>query len=318
MIKFQPLLKNSFRKGRAPIVPKGGVVGRALTIIIAIMTFLSALTSGGVDLVRSSTDHWQNQINREATVQIRPQAGQDMEANLAKAAHLISQFQGVKSANIIDEAATKRLLSPWLGDAIQWDALPLPRIIVVKFSNRSAVDFSLLRNTVINKVPGASFNDHQKAVERLLLMAQATVWIGLIILSLVLTALVLTIIFATRSALATNIHIVEVLHFIGAEAHVIARQFDWHFFVTGLRGSLWGGGLAILFFWAFSSWETYHSSMPEAEQLRALFGRFSLDISTYGKIFALALFVALLTMLTSRLAIICHLKSINQHESDLF
>ena len=49
--------------------------------------------------------------------------------------------------------------------------------------------------------------------------------IGVSIMALVFSAMVLTVVFATRGALAGSRDIVEVLHFVGAEASFVARQF---------------------------------------------------------------------------------------------
>jgi cell division transport system permease protein len=49
-------------------------------------------------------------------------------------------------------------------------------------------------------------------------MAHTTVMIGTGVLVLVFSAMVLTVVFATRGALSGNRHIVEVLHFVGAES----------------------------------------------------------------------------------------------------
>ncbi|TIX74608.1 MAG: ABC transporter permease, partial [Mesorhizobium sp.] len=51
----------------APIVPAQNIAGRALVLVIAIMTFLSCLTFGAVTLVRDTASVWENQISREAT-----------------------------------------------------------------------------------------------------------------------------------------------------------------------------------------------------------------------------------------------------------
>ena len=63
------------KSGQAPIVPAGNVVGHALMIVIAIMTFLACLTIGAVSLVQSTAATWQSQISTEATIQIRPWRG---------------------------------------------------------------------------------------------------------------------------------------------------------------------------------------------------------------------------------------------------
>src|SRR5690606_22060405 len=103
----------------APIVPPQAVAGNALVLVIAIMTFLSCLTLGAVTLVGESAETWQTQISREATIQIKPAEGLDMEAALASAARIASGFAGVVSTTIIDRQATARLLEPWLGTGLR-------------------------------------------------------------------------------------------------------------------------------------------------------------------------------------------------------
>src|SRR5690606_24631755 len=105
----------------APIVPEQNVAGRALLFVIAIMTFLSCLTLGAVTLVRDTATTWESQISREATIQIKPVDGLDMEAALREAQAIAAGFSGVRGASIVDRAATARLLEPWLGTGLDID-----------------------------------------------------------------------------------------------------------------------------------------------------------------------------------------------------
>src|SRR5207237_6347825 len=69
-----------------PIVPKATIAGRALVAVIAIMTFLAALTTGAVLLVRAAASDWQADVSREVTIQIRPTSGRDLAADAPDAA----------------------------------------------------------------------------------------------------------------------------------------------------------------------------------------------------------------------------------------
>src|SRR3982751_2670229 len=97
----------------APILPPSNIQGSALMVVIAIMAFLACLTLGGVSMVRSTAASWESQISREITIQIRPDDGLDMEKALNQAKDIAMTFVGTKSGQIIDEAATARLLEPW-------------------------------------------------------------------------------------------------------------------------------------------------------------------------------------------------------------
>lgn len=305
-------------QNQTSIVPAGDVSGQALVVVIAIMTFLASLAISGVDLISRSANNWENQISREATIQIRPTDGLDIEKTLNYAVELVKGFHGVKSAKIVDRAATERLLEPWLGTGLELKELPIPRLVVVTFDNSDNPDFGMISDAIATQIPGGSFDDHHNAINRLVIMAHTTIIIGLVILALVISALTLTIIFATRSALSANAHIVEVLHFIGAESGFIARQFDFYFFKTGFKGAFYGGITVIIVFIAFSFWSNYNMGTPGSDQAAALFGHFTMDWPSYLKILVLIGFVSILTMITSRLTILSQLRSIDRSESDLF
>ncbi|MDR6631275.1 cell division transport system permease protein [Phyllobacterium sp. 1468] len=304
------------KSGQAPIVPAGNVVGHALMIVIAIMTFLACLTVGAVSLVQSTAATWQSQISTEATIQIRPVEGQDMEALLNQASTIAQGFAGVKSTRIIDRAATERLLEPWLGTGLDIDELPVPRLVIVTLDEASPPDFAAIRAALVKEVPGASFDDHRNWVDRLVSMARSTVLIGMAVLALVVAATVLTVIFATRGAMAGNGHIIEVLHFIGADQNFVARQFERHFFWTALKGAACGGALAIIIFLCIGWWSSRNLATPEADQATALFGNFSIGSGGYTGVILIILAVSILTMITTRMTVIAHLRRVDGRSGD--
>ncbi len=71
---------------------------------------------------------------------------------------------------------------------------------------------------------------------------------GLAILLLVGAATTAIIVSATRSAMASNREIVEVLHFVGATDRFIAREFEKHFLRLGIRAGLVGAACAMAVF----------------------------------------------------------------------
>ncbi|MFI0845125.1 cell division protein FtsX [Mesorhizobium sp. IMUNJ 23232] len=300
----------------APIVPARNVAGNALILVIAIMTFLSCLTLGAVSLVRDTAAVWQNQIAREATIQIKPSDGLDMEAALADAAATAGEFPGVKGARIVDRAATARLLEPWLGSGLNIDELPVPRLVVITIDQNSPPDFAGLRTALTDKVPGLSLDDHRTWVDRLVTMARTTVTLGIAVLVLMLSATVLTVVFATRGAMAGNGHIIEVLHFVGAEAKFIASEFRRHFLLTGMKGAAAGGAAAVLVFVAFSFWSSRNLATPQADQAAALFGNFAIGATGYAGVAAIVLVIGALTAATSHFTVIAYLNDLEFRPPD--
>jgi len=300
----------------APIVPSHNIAGRALISVIAIMTFLSCLTLGAVTLVHDTASVWQSQISREATIQIRPEEGLDMELALDKAATVVSGFPGITGARIVDRAATARLLEPWLGAGLDIDELPVPRLIIVTINEAYPPNFARLRTTLAAEVPQASIDDHRAWVDRLVTMARTTVTLGVAALALMLTATILSVVFATRGAMAGNGHIIEVLHFVGAEARFIATEFRRHFLLTGMKGAAAGGVAAVAVFAVFSFWSARNLATPEADQATALFGNFSIGASGYGGVALVVLAIGLLTAATSHLTVVAYLTDLDARQTD--
>lgn len=300
----------------APIVPAQNIAGRALVVVIAIMTFLSCVTFGAVTLVRDTASVWENQISREATIQIKPAEGLDMEIALATAAGLAAEFDGVKGTRIIDSAATMRLLEPWLGSGFDIGQLPVPRLIIVTINEDSPPDFKDMREAITTAVPSATLDDHRTWVDRLVAMAHTTVTIGIAVLGLMLSATVMTVVFATRGAMAGNGHIIEVLHFVGAEAQFIARQFRTRFLFTGMKGAAAGGIAAIVVFILFSWWSSRNMATPQGDQAAALFGNFAIGSAGYLGVLMMVIVIGALTAATSHATVVAYLSDLEGGQTD--
>ena len=305
-----------FQRKTAPIVPEQNIAGRALVLVIAIMTFLSCLTLGAVTLVRDTALAWENQISREATIQIKPTEGLDMEASLETAARIAGDFAGVRSASIVDREATARLLEPWLGAGLDIDELPVPRLVIVTIDEANPPDFAAMRAMLAQEVPSATLDDHRTWVDRLVAMARTTVAIGIAVLALMLAATVLSVVFATRGAMAGNEHIIEVLHFVGAEARFIAAEFRRHFLLTGIKGAAAGGLVAIVVFVVFSFWSSRSLATPQGDQAAALFGNFAIGASGYGGVALIVAVIGILTAATSHITVVSYLSDIDVRQPD--
>jgi cell division transport system permease protein len=283
-----------------PIVPQATISGRALVAVVAIMTFLASLTAGGVMLVRAAASEWQSEVAREVTIQVRPVAGRDIEADVARAAAIARAAPGIADVRPYSNEETLRLLEPWLGSGLKLDDLPVPRIIVVRVASGRAPDLGELRRTLAEQVPPASLDDHRGFVARMRAMSGAVAAGGLAVLALVLVATVLSVTFATRAAMATNRPVIEVLHLIGAKDGFIAGHFQRHFLQLGLKGGLIGGGAAIVLFALAQLASGAFAGTPGGDQLAALFGSFSIGVLGYLAIVLLVGLIAVVTAATSR------------------
>ena len=282
-----------------PIVPSANVAGRALLFVIAIMTFLACLTQGTTSLVRGSAELWAAQVSAGATIQIKPTATEDMDRALETARAFALSVAGVRDARILDDEGTADLLAPWLGEGLDLSDLPVPRLVEISVDTSDLPDFAAMHEGLALAVPGATLDDHRTWVDRLVTMARVTILAGTALLGLVLGATALTVVFATRGAMVGNRNIVEVLHFVGAEANFVASEFERHFLAIGARGAAAGCLASIVVFLVLPFVMGGGADAAEAAQGEAMFGRFRLSWWGYGGMALIAALVAIITSLTT-------------------
>jgi cell division transport system permease protein len=283
-----------------PLVPRESVAGAALAIVIAIMTFLAALTAGFALLLGGASREWRGAVGLEMTIQVAPKPGRDLDADAAQAAKIAAGFPGVAEARAFTQGQSEELLSPWLGAGLDLSQLPVPRMIVLRRDSSKKLDEIGLRSALDTALPNAALDNHGAWMQRLDTMAQVVVGASVGIFALVLTAMGLAVGFATRGAMAGNKDIIEALHFVGAADGFIARQFQGHFLRLGLRGGAAGGGAAALMFLGLNLLSRQWTTSASGEQAEALFGSFSLGWGGMAAIAFISVGVALLTGFMSR------------------
>ena len=290
------------RRGAAPIVPERSVAGRTLLLMITIMSFLSAVTLGGVVLVQKSAIAWSADVGRELTIQIRPVEGEVMDSNLRTAVSLAESTPGVASARALTIEESQDLLIPWLGTGLDLTAIEIPRLVVVQLSDPADADIAGLERNLA-AIQGASLDTHAAWRQQLNTMAGTIVLSGLMVLILIGAATVLAIIFATRGAMASNREIVDVLHYIGASNKFIAGEFQGRFLSIGLQGGLLGVVAALLFFALIGTAAGNMLSSEAGAQVGILFGRFALGYDGLVGVAAVVPVIAALTAITSRMTV---------------
>jgi cell division transport system permease protein len=264
------------------------------------MTFLASLTAGAVVLVRAAASDWQSELAREVTIQVRPMAERDLEADVAKAAAIAREFPGIADVRPFSKEESARLLEPWLGTGLALDDLPVPRIIVVRLAAGATPDLDQLRRLLVSEVPSASLDDHRGFIQRMRAMVNVALIAGLAVLGLVLVVTILSVTFATRAAMAANRPVIEVLHFVGAKQSFITGHFQRHFLLLGLKGGAIGGGCAIALFVFVELVNRWIVGSAAGEQFLALFGRFAIGLEGYAAVLAQVILIAAVTALTSR------------------
>jgi len=298
-------------RGDGSIVPRDSIAANALAAVVAIMTFLATVTSGGVSMVIGAANEWQSEVAREMTIQVRPTPGRDIEAEVNKAQALARAASGVVDVRAYSREESDRLLEPWLGTGLSLDDLPVPRMIAVRIARGAAVDTAALRQALARDIVGASLDDHRGWIDRMRRMARAAIAGGFGVFGLVLAATILSVAFATRGAMSSNRPIIEVLHYVGAKQAYIASQFQRHFLGLGLKGGALGGGAALLSLALVGPISDLFVGTAGEAEASALFGGFSMGFTGFVLVVGEVILIAAITALTSRQVVIHTLRRID-------
>ena len=290
--------------GRTPIVPAGSVTGRSLTLVISIMCFLACLTAGAVYMINESASAWMRDIASEVTVQVEPRERIDIERSIAEIAGYLGRQPGIVGVKPMTAADSAALLEPWLGQTEALKALPMPRLIAVELDRNAPPDLGEIKSQLQKQFPATNLDDHRQWQQQIRAVTRSFALGGLAILLLVGAATTAIIVSATRSAMASNREIVEVLHYVGATDRFIAREFEGHFLRLGVRAGLVGAGCAMLVFLGLpiAMQVLGGGSVTQAEMSR-LIGSGALDLKGYLVLCSLVIVVAALCMLTSRFGV---------------
>lgn len=288
----------------APIVPAGSVTGRSLTLVVSIMCFLACLTAGAVYLINQSAAAWMRDIASEVTVQVEPRDKVDTDKVVNDVALFLSGQRGIAGVRPLTLEQSSALLEPWLGKSDALKSLPVPRLIAIELDRDSPPNLDAMRKELAAKFPAASIDDHRQWQRQIQTVTRSFALGGLAILVLVAAATTAIIVSATRSALASNREIVEVLHFVGATDAFIAREFEKHFLRLGIRAGMVGALSAMAVFIIMpTAMELLGGGTVTVAELHRLIGTGTLDAAGFVLLGIVVVVIAALCMVTSRFGV---------------
>ncbi|NNM71360.1 cell division protein FtsX [Enterovirga aerilata] len=287
------------RRDRRPaLVLSDPAASRSLLAIVAILTFLAALAAAGAEMVAASSREWRAALAREATIQLRPQAGRDIEADLARAASLARAAAGVAEARILSRADAEALLEPWLGRGLDLASLPVPRLVSLRLSADPAPDLRALERRLAAEIPGAGLDDHGAWRARLSGVANTILGAAAALMLVILAASGLAVAFATRGAMAGSRDAVDVLQLVGATDRFVARVLALRFLALAAAAAAAGAAAAALSL-PLLGWIAALASGARGSEDGVLFGTVSVGLRAYLLILCVAAAVAAIAGLVS-------------------
>jgi cell division transport system permease protein len=308
--KLAGLLPARFRSQTAQIVPPDSIAGNALTVVIAIMSFLACLTLGSVYMVNQSAQAWVNDITSEITVELDPVNAPEIEKKMTLVSLFLAKQKGITRVKPLTAEDSAKLLEPWLGKSEALSALPIPRLITVEIDRSNPPDIAVIKEALSRNFEGVTLDDHRRWQAEIRTLTRTVALAGLAVLGLVAAATIAVVVSATRSAMASNREIIEVLYFVGANERFISGEFERHFLGLGIRSGLVGAvAAAIAFLILPLTMRLLGGGAVAAAEVSRLVGSGELDLPGYLLCVLVVFVVAGLCMITSRLGVIRVLKA---------
>jgi cell division transport system permease protein len=288
----------------SPIVPAGTVTGTSLTLVVTIMCFLACLTAGAVYMINQSASAWLRNVSSEVTIQIEPRENVDTERVVRDVTKFLASQPGVRGVRPLSLETATELIEPWLGKSEALKELPVPRLIALELDRVTPPNLDRLRAGLAEQFKSTTLDDHRHWQQQIRSVTRSLALGGIAILILVGAATTAIIVSATRSAMASNREIVEVLHFVGATDRFIAREFETQFLRLGIRAGFVGAITAMaVFFMMPTIMQFLGGGALTMAELRRLVGAGNLDLLGYLVLVLVVLIIAVLCMFTSRVSV---------------
>jgi cell division transport system permease protein len=223
---------------------------RFLPWLIAFMVYFAALALVSATMTHRIVQRWDKGLAGQLTVEVPPPgaeaAASAQTGRMNRIIDLLSRTRGVTEVILYGADALADLLEPWLGSGAAELDLPLPGLIAVTIDTSDPPDLVALAEQLDKAVPGTLLDDHRRWLGTLLDLARSIQALAAAIVLLVGIVAVLAVVFVTRTGLSIHRNVIEILHLIGAQDSYIARQFQRHALILGLRGGMIGAALALV------------------------------------------------------------------------
>ena len=225
-------------------------------------TFVSVLTSIYMYLfvimlaifmaINAMATNWEKDIAGSITVQITPVEDENRHIDTVKTTdqqnrvlQFMEHISGVESVHILDDKVVQKLMSPWIGNKVDLNTLPIPRLLDVKLKPNAELNYDEITRGLRLLTPNASIDNHRLWLNRLIKFATSLKTIALSILLMVIAICAFSIYYSARTSLNININSIEILHIVGATDDYIAKLYSKTYAKIGFFAGIAGLMIAI-------------------------------------------------------------------------
>ena len=227
-----------------------------IILLIALMSFLAVLALSGTIAIDTMTNRWSSGLENKVTIEIAVEtkdghilSQETIDQETLSLYNMLSEHPDVKSANILNHEDIQELLSPWLGQGMSLEDIPLPGLIAVELRNIDEQGLKALKKKIEDTSSYAQLETHREWLSDLIHFTSALQMLAFIITLIIGAITIVAISYAVRTRLELHHNEVELLHHMGASDNYIAEQFRDHAIILSFKGGAIGtvAGLIITF-----------------------------------------------------------------------
>ena len=214
-----------------------------LRVIVAVSVFLFAITLAGVLGINTMFNNAKKQVVSNFTVQVLPMP--DYEASrkdLLNVVSFLERYPDVTQVTVLSDNELHALLKPWLGNNVDIELLPIPKLLDVKIMNAKQFDYKELAVRMSEVSAQASINDHNLWLSRLLKFINSLKMLAVTVLLMVAGACMAALIYAVKTGFNFHRDIISILHIMGATDEYVAmnyvKQISQMSFAAGIIGTV--------------------------------------------------------------------------------
>lgn len=201
-------------------------------VLSSIYMYLFVVVLAMVMAINTMVTNWEKDILGAVTIQVSPIEDENKkiditktEEQLNKVLQYVENAKGVKSVHILDNKTVERLMTPWLGNKIDVESLPIPRLLDVQLKEDAEINYDEMTQGLHKVSANTSIDNHRLWLNRLLKFAASLKTLALCVLLMVAGICAFSIYYSARTSLGINLNSIEILHIIGAKDDYIAKQY---------------------------------------------------------------------------------------------
>lgn len=226
-----------------------------LKILIALMTFLAILGLAFSFTLSEMTNRWSAGLENKASIEIPAQdingailPQETVNILTSDVSTFLKNHPAIESVEIMSVEEIAELVSPWLGENLTFDNVPLPGIISIGFKEDIEFDMKAIETRLKKIAPQAILDTHESWLKDILKFTGALNFAAVLITLVIGVTTIIAITGAVQSRMAIYHEELQLLHLMGAEDSYISRQLQRYMLILSFQGALIGtifGGLAL-------------------------------------------------------------------------